>query len=174
MDRITRIFNKHINEEILVPKKNNNPLLSGVLYFDPLVLSSKLSYIWNDIFPLYGWTKYNRSMFINRNDKVIIEVHNTWNTFNSHDKTQRLELLRDSKRENFDYEIVFGAIVDKQPKDTYTSGNVRVITGDYFLLYMLGEEFNKIQQHLRKLMVQFYNTKLRAFINTLCKDEIAS
>ena len=69
-------------------------------------------------------------------------------------------MLRDSKRENNNYEVVFGAIVDKNPKDYYTDGNVRIITGDQFLEFMLGKKAKEIHALLDKLMQQFYKKDL--------------
>lgn len=167
MEIVTRVFHSHINSSLLKPKKNNNPLLRDIEYFDPFILSSKLSYVWNEIFALYGWLSVGKGRFINKEEKILVEVHNTWNTFNYQTKTDRLQMLRDSKRENLNYEIVFGAIIDKIPRDVYTDGNVRIITGDLFLEFMLGKEAEKIQALLSRLMQQFVREKLRPWLREL-------
>ena len=164
---ISTIFHSHINSSLLVTKVNNNPLLRNVECFDSFVLSSKLSHIWNDIFPLYGWMSWTKGSYIHKTKKIIVEVHNTWNTFCAQDKTQKLQMLRDSKRENYNYEVVFGAIVDKNPRDYYSDGNVRIITGDPFLEFMLGEKAKEIHALLDNLMQQFYKEELVPWLRTL-------
>ena len=141
---------------------------------DSVTLNSKLSYIWNDIFPLYGWISTGKGSYIHKRSKILVESHNTWNTFNCNDKTNRLQLQRDNKRENNDYEVVFGALVDKTPKDFYTNGNVRVIKGELFREFMLGSDHKRIYTQLQYLIDKFYKEKLRPRLIQLYSDDNTS
>ena len=84
------------------------------------------------IFSLFGWSSIGHG----RHTKpgIYVELHNKWNTLCSKEKTKAIEELSRSK---YNGVKIFGAIVDKEPKDYYTKKGVRVLSGEHFLRFML-------------------------------------
>ena len=63
MESVDEIFDRHINPSILVSKPINNAMLEGVEFFDPKVLSIRLSRVYHDIFSQHDWIHMGRGRF---------------------------------------------------------------------------------------------------------------
>ena len=159
MESLDEIFDRHINPSILVSKPINNAMLDGIAFFDPKVMSIRLSRIYHDIFSLHDWIHMGHGRFWHAYKDIVVEVHNKYNTLNSKDKSENLKCLRRLKNR----ERVFGCISDKQQRDIDVDG-VRLITGDLFLRYMLGNEAEPVQVRLRYLIDRFYRNVLKPWL----------
>lgn len=169
MESIDRIFNIHINPSILITKPINNAMLDGIAFFDPMVLSVRLSRIYHDIFALHDWNPIGYGRFRHALKDILVEVHNKYNTFNSKDKTHNLNSLRRLKSQTRELEIIYGCIMDRIPKDEplFSNGNVRLITGERFLHFMLGDKAEPVQERLKYFIDRFYRNDLTPWLRRL-------
>ena len=161
---IISIFNKHINETLLVEKRFYNITFAMVKCFDFTPLPGKLNHIWNDIFYLYEWQCLGNGKHIGR-DGTYVETHNRLNSFVSKKKNKNIMDLENNTRYK---KVVYGAMADEEPKDYYI-GRVRIITGSKFLEYMIPGE-NKafeISRLLYDLMLWFNIEKIIPFLQSL-------
>ena len=163
-EAIIQIFNKYINTSLLVPRKFNDPLFDKVICFDAVNLVSKVSRIWNEIFSLYGWCTMGNGRQVKTG--VYVEVHNTWSTLCNRDK---VKAIIDLNKARINGEVVFGAIVDKDPKDYYADG-VRILTGSRFLRFMLPMH-QEVFDLLYSLVQEFNERHLAPYIKCLSSGE---
>ena len=159
MESIDEIFDHHINSSILVSKHINNPMLEGVEFFDPKVVSIRLSRIYHDIFSQHDWIHMGNGRFRHAHNDTVVEVHNKYNTLNSKDKYESLKSLRRLRYQ----EKVYGCISAKEPKDEKEDG-IRVITGDPFLHFMIGNKTALVQVRLKYLIHRFYCNVLKPWL----------
>ena len=147
MKTIDEIFNCHINSSILESKLINNPMLEGVEFFDPKILSIRLSRVYHDIFSQHNWIHLGHGRFRHAHNNIVVEVHNKYNTLNSRDKYESLKSLR---RLNSKVKV-YGCIYEKVPRDEIEDG-IRVITGEPFLHFMIGNKTVAVQERLKCLV----------------------
>ena len=159
MESVDEIIDRHINPSILVSKPINNAMLEGVEFFDPKVLSIRLSRVYHDIFSQHDWIHLGYGRFRHAYKDIIAEVHNKYNILNSTEKSDNLKSLRRLKNQ----ERVYGCIYDKEQRDIDVEG-VRLITGDLFLRYMLGDEAESVQVRLKYLIHRFYRNVLKPWL----------
>ena len=159
MESLEEIFNRHINSSILETKPINNAMLEGMEFFDPKILSFGLSRIFHDIFSQRSWKYIGNGRVKHTHKNIIVEVHNKYNTLNSREKYESIKRLKqlDSKVK------IYGCIYEKEPRDEM-EGGVRVITGDLFLRFMLGDEAESVQKRIRYLIKEFYHDVLKPWL----------
>ena len=134
-------------------------MLEGIEFFDPKILSIGLSRIYHDIFTQHSWKHIGHGKFRHVHKDIVVEVHNKYNTLNSREKYESLKSLRhlNSKVK------IYGCIYEKEPRDEM-EGGIRVITGDPFLRFMLGDEVESVQKRIRHLIKQFYRDVLKPWL----------
>ena len=97
---------------------------------------------------------------------MIVEVHNKYDTLNSKKKYESIKTLK-----HLDASVkIYGCICEKDPRDEM-EGGVRVITGDLFLRFMLGDEAEFVQERVRHLIKQFYRDVLNPWLRSKLQCE---
>ena len=162
MEKFEEVFNRHIGSKSVPISYSNDRLLQGRTFYEQkLWLALRISRVWNDIFSLYGWKrtegkeKSRQINFFHREASAAVEVQNNWKTLNYDAKQSKFKTLKEFKEKNPEYEVVFGCINDFKERDYYNKHGVRVLTGDAFLQYMLGEDWKRIEACLRELLNQY-------------------
>jgi len=81
---------------------------------------------------------------------IAVELKNSWSTDNSRAKKATISQLQTFKRNNPQYEVIYGAINYKKEigKDRM-KGNIRVMYGNLFLNYIFGDRKEYIIRTLR-------------------------
>lgn len=162
---IIRVFDSHFNPSLLTPRKFNDPLFDMVVCFDPTYLAGRISRVWNEIFFLFGWNTIGNGK--HTKPGIYVEFHNTWSTLCNRDKAKAIMELG---RSVYDREVVFGAIVDKEPKDYHIETGVRILTGDHFLKFMLPSH-EEIFGLLHSLMEEFNERHLVPYMRNISRHE---
>jgi len=158
---IVAIFNKHINESLLVKRRFFNPTFEMIKCFDFTPLPAKLNHIWSDIFSLYNWQSAGNGKHV-KPGKAFVETHNRLNSFTT--KRNHKSIMDLEINKNRYVEIIYGAMTDDEPKDYYID-SVHVLTGSFFLDYMIpGKKSKEISMLLYELMTEFNDKYIIPFI----------
>ena len=159
MESIDEIFDCHTNSSILESKPISNPMLEGVEFFNPKILSIRLSCVYHDIFSQHDWIHLGHVRFGHAHNDIVVEVHNKYNTLNSRDKYESLKSLRRLRCQD----KIYGCIYDKEPKDEKEDG-IRVITGTPFLHFMIGNKTVAVKKRHKYLIHRFYRNVLKPWL----------
>ena len=115
-------------------------------------IRSRLGNAFEFVFTDFGFELVNNIIdLINHNRSIAIELKNSWSTDNSRAKTYTIQQLQQFKRNNPQYEVIYGAINYKTqvPGKDIMKGNIRMMYGDVFLNYIFGARKDYIIRTLR-------------------------
>ena len=160
-NRISSIFKRHLDRTPPV-QYSNDRLLKGVEFHESkLFIATRISRIWYDIFELYGWEVTRDKVhprqinMFHSKELIAVEVCNNWKTLNFDAKQSKFKTLKEFKINNPDYEVVYGCINDFKGRDYYNKDDVRVLTDDRFLEFVLGKDWKIIESILKDLMIHY-------------------
>ena len=75
----------------------------------------------------------------------------SWNSENLALKQEKFRMLNELKKRYPSYQVIYGCISDNHQR-RFIEGNVEVLTGDYFLEYMLGDAYPSIEGIIKNLI----------------------
>ena len=160
MEALDVILTTYLKPEFFKPTKPADRLLRSFIFNEyRLTLAKQISLIWLDIFQLYGFQKTSPKQHPRQinlfHDKIAVQVQNNWKTSNFDSKQSKFKTLKEFKLKHPNYEVIYGCINDFQDRDFYNKDNVRILTGDLFLQYMLGNDWKMIVTYLKQEVGKF-------------------
>jgi DNA (cytosine-5)-methyltransferase 1 len=97
---------------------------------------------------------------INHTKKCIFEIKNRYNTDNSSSRKTNFDKLIKFKKENMEYDIIYGVINEKNSKGIqknieHSGYNITYLSGDKLFLYVFGDNSQKIINYVKELLAQY-------------------